>query len=210
MTPYKTSELPEIDTNTYSDGKGVIKFKTDVTSIGYMAFAGRPSLTSVTIPNSVTSIGEYAFANCQSLTSVTIPNSVTSIGVRAFSSCSGLTSINVAFDNTNYCSVDGVLFNKDKTIVIQYPGGKQGSYMIPDSATSIGVSAFASCTSLTSVTIPNSVTSIGNYAFENCRGLSSISYTGTISQYNSITKGSGWHRNVPAKVVHCTDGDAPI
>ena len=80
VTPYRKSSLPEIDTNTYSDGKGVIKFKTDIISVGSWAFAYCSSLTSVTIPNSVTSIGACVFYACRGLVSATIPNSVISIG----------------------------------------------------------------------------------------------------------------------------------
>ncbi|MCR5532413.1 MAG: fibronectin type III domain-containing protein [Paludibacteraceae bacterium] len=145
-----------------------------VTSIGDYAFAGCSSLTSVTIPNSVTSIGQYAFYDCRGLTSVTIPNSVTSIGTNIFQDCSSLTSIDVASDNSNYCSVDGVLFNKDKTTLVQYPGGKQGAYTIPNGVTSIGDFAFYVCSGLTSVTVGNSVTSIGEYAFAVCPSLTSI------------------------------------
>ena len=151
-----------------------------VTSIGYMAFSGCTGLTSVTIPNSVTSIGEAAFA-FTGLTSVTIPNSVTSIGDDAFVACSGLTSINVASDNPNYCSVNGVLFNKNQTTLISYPGGKQGVYTIPNSVTSIGESAFSDCYGLTSVTIPNSVTSIGEYAFQVCSGLTSVTIPNSVT-----------------------------
>ena len=103
--------------------------------------------------------------DCSGLTSVTIPNSVTSIGDNAFVCCSGLTSIVVDASNTAYSSQDGVLYNKAKTVLIQCPGGKSGGFTIPDSVTSIGDYAFASCTGLTSVTIPNSVTSIGDGAF---------------------------------------------
>ena len=134
--------------------------------------------------NSVTSIGEWAFYGCSGLTSVTIPNSVTSIGNDAFYYCGGLTTIDVAVDNLNYSSGNGVLFNKDKTTLIQYPGGKQGEYIIPNSVTQIGSAAFGYCTSLTSVTIgcsgltsvtiTNSVTSIGNDAFYYCGGLTSV------------------------------------
>ena len=151
-----------------------IEIPNSVTYIGNYAFDGCTGLTSVTIPNSVTSIGKLAFCDCTGLTSVTIGNSVTSIGAGAFAGCSGLTSINVASDNSNYCLVDGVLFNKDKTTLILYPGGKQGAYTIPNSVTSIGDRAFSGCSGLTSVTIPNSVTSIGTWAFEGCGSLTSV------------------------------------
>ena len=138
-----------------------------VTSIGVCAFDGCSSLTSVTIPNSVTRIEDYAFSDCSKLTSITIPNSVTRIGY-SFYGCKSLTSINVDSNNPNYSSVDGVLFNKEKTTLVAYPGGKQGAYTIPNSVTSIGYTAFHGCSSLTSVTIPNSVTSIGESAFYGC------------------------------------------
>lgn len=83
------------------------------------------------------------------------------------------------------------------------------SIIIPEFIKIIYDYAFCQCTSLTSVTIPNSVTSIKSHAFEGCTGLSSISYTGTISQYNSITKGDQWHRNVPATQVYCLGENPP-
>ena len=157
-----------------------VTIPNSVTSIGRWTFEDCRGLTSVTIPNSVTSIGVAAFSGCTGLTSVTIPNSVTSIGSSAFASCTGLTSIDVASDNSNYCSVDGVLFNKDKTTLIQYPGGKQGSYTIPNSVTSIGDYAFFECSGLTSVTIPNSVTSIGEFAFSGCTSLTSVTIPNSV------------------------------
>ena len=148
-----------------------------VENIGYQAFASCSSLTSITIPNSVTSIEELAFYGCSSLTSVTIGESVTSIGSDAFSHCSSLTSINVDANNANYYSIDGVLFSKDKTTLIQYPiGNTRSEYIIPNSVTSIGVSAFGNCSSLTSVTIPNSVTSIGDEAFSGCNNITSVTW----------------------------------
>jgi hypothetical protein len=109
------------------------------------------------------------------LTSVTIPASVATIGSQPFRSCSSLTSITVDNSSTTYSSLDGVLFNKLQTTLIQYPGGKSGSYTIPSSVTSISVAAFANCTLLTgSITIPDSVTTIDEFAFFYCLGLTSV------------------------------------
>ncbi len=152
-----------------------------VTSIGSYAFEYCTGLTSISIPNSVTSIGSGAFSGCSGLTSISIPNSVTTIGDNAFQNCSGLTSINVAADNAKYCSVNGVMFSKDKTTLVIYPSGKQGAYSIPNSVTSIGDDAFYYCRSLTAITIPNSVTSIGNEAFYGCRGLTSVTIPNSVT-----------------------------
>ena len=140
------------------------------------AFIGCKSLTNIEIPNSVEIIGECAFESCWSLTNITIPNSVVGIGDRAFSDGSSLTTINVAEGNTAYCSENGVLFDKDKTVLIAYPAGKtETEYSIPESVTSISDSAFDSCSNLTSVAIPNSVTAIGRWTFAYCESLASVS-----------------------------------
>jgi len=147
-----------------------------VTSIGDYAFISCDRLIGeLTIPVGVTSIGDNAFFNCYGLTGVTISNGVTSIGDFAFSRCYGLTAISVADANSSYMSEDGVLFNKDQTTLIQYPGGKTGSYTIPYSITSFGSSAFYFCINLTGhLTIPSGVTSIGRPAFNYCSGLTGV------------------------------------
>lgn len=146
-----------------------------VIGIGDHAFGGCGSLTSATIPSSVTSIGDQAFVWCSSLTSVTIPSSVTSIGVQAFLACSALTGFVVDPGNPSYSSsADGVLFNKTGTVLVEYPGGKSGAYVIPSGVTSIGNSAFDSCASLASLSMPISVTTIGDWAFFGCTSLASV------------------------------------
>lgn len=157
-----------------------VTIPSSVTSIETQAFDSCVSLTSVTIPSSVTSIGSSAFYFCTSLTSMTIPASVTSIGSAVFRYCSSLTAITVAASNTAYSSSDGVLFNKTKTILVQYPGGKTGNYAIPSNVTSIG-SAFQSCGSLTSVTIPSSVTTIGTSAFGSCTSLAAVTISSGVT-----------------------------
>ena len=143
-----------------------------VISIGFAAFESCSLLTGVTIPNSVTGIGDYAFGYCSSLISVTIPGSVTSIGEAAFAG--GSTSVNVSRENQNYCSVDGGLYDKQKTTIF-HPGKIQnGAFRVPDGVNRIGDSAFFDCTSLTSVIIPKSVTSIGSLAFLGCIRLTNV------------------------------------
>jgi len=156
-------------------------YTTTDNQIGDYAFYGCAGLDTVTIPNSVTAIGEFAFYRCSGLTTVTIPNNVTSIGDRAFQECSGLKELLVSGDNTSFCSVDGVLFSKDKSTLISYPNSRSNSYIIPNSVTSIGAWAFESCSGLDTVTIPTSVTSIGNGAFEFCSGLTSITIPTSIT-----------------------------
>ena len=137
-----------------------VTLANNVTNIGGDAFNYCDSLTSFTIPPNVTSIGNNAFYHCTSLTSITIPASVTAIGIPAFSECAGLTTISVAGLNPVYTSVGGVLFDQPPTTLIRCPGGKAGTYAIPNGVTTIGNSAFSSCARLTSVTMPNSVTSL--------------------------------------------------
>ena len=159
-----------------------------VTKIGDSAFTWCGSLTNVTIGNGVVSIGDDVFDSCGRLTNVTIPDSVTSIGERVFG-CSGLTNINVDANNHFYGSMDGVLFDKGHTTLLEYPEGKSGSYTVPNTVTSIVNSAFIDCPRLTSVTIPNSVTSIGDSAFGYCTGLTSVTIPNSVTSIGNSAFG---------------------
>ena len=160
------------------------------TTIGDGAFKNASGLTSITIPEGVTSIGESAFQNATSLTSVNIPASVTTfVNGDTFQGCSKLQSITVDQNNENYSSsLDGVLFNKSQTVLVSFPGGKTGSYIIPESVNSIFDWAFAEVR-LSSVTILSSVTSIGAYAFYGEKILTSITVVKNNENYSSSLDG---------------------
>lgn len=142
-----------------------IVVKSGVTRIGTGAFAVCTEATSVTIPATVKTIGEGAFMMDTSLKKISIPKNVREIEDLAFFACGSLTSISVDSANKYYSSKNGVLFNKKKTELIQYPTGKKGKYSIPKSVKEIEDYAFALSVQLTSVTIPSSVVEIGENAF---------------------------------------------
>ncbi|HEX4264261.1 MAG TPA: leucine-rich repeat domain-containing protein [Verrucomicrobiae bacterium] len=145
------------------------------------AFYGNGKLASVTIPSGVTTIGGGAFT-LTALTSVTIPATVTSIGLNAFASCNNLTAITVNGANPNFSSVDGVLFNKTQTTLIQYPAGLGSpTYTMPATVTTIGTNAFYNCTNLVSLTLPNTVTTIRSSAFYLCTKLVSLTLSTNVS-----------------------------
>lgn len=151
-------------------------YKTSNDALPDYSFRNCQWLTSLEIPNNVNSIGDFAFSNCTRLISLNIPQGISEIGYSAFSNCSSLTEINVADENADYCSVDGVLFDKERKTLIQYPvGNSRTGYQIPHSIIEIGTSSFHGCRTLSSVIIPNGVTIIRDNAFKECLNLTEIS-----------------------------------
>lgn len=166
-----------------------VSMGNSVTSFTDSLFMDCTSLRSITIPDSVTEIWGTAFEGCTALTNVTIPKSVETISEGAFSIAGGdLYEINIDEDNEKYSSVDGVLFNKDKTILLMYPPGKpQDSYAIPDGVKTVARNAFLNHRWLTSVTIPESVTSIDDGALNTKNGnISEISVDAGNGVYSSV------------------------
>ena len=165
------------DNPSYSSIDGVLYNKSETVLIQYPK--GRNG--SLTVPGSVTSISDYALASSQSLLSVNIPKSVVILPEQLFSGCDALTSISIAPDHLRYSSVDGVLYNKNVTTLIQYPLGRKGGLTVPNGVTAINDYALSGCKGLSSVTLPNSLLTIGNNAFGGCIGLSSIIFPDSLT-----------------------------
>lgn len=144
-----------------------------VSSIGLWAFA-YSNVKSVTIPDGITKICEGAFSSSP-IESIFIPSSVEVIGDMAFCSCSYLKEIKISEANPNFCVIDNVLFNKDKTQLIVYPVGSTATnYTVPDGVRTIAIGAFAYANTLVSISLPSSVSNIGYGAFIYCVNLTQI------------------------------------
>jgi hypothetical protein len=179
-----------------------------VTSIGDNAFHFC-GLTSVSLPDGLISIGDAAYDQCRQLTNVTLPSSVTSIGARAFGGCFRLKAIEVDTSNPAYSSLEGVLFNKARSTLIQHPINRSGAYTIPDSVTAIGDGAFGGCEGLTSVTIPDGVTTLGEGAFGGCNGLRNIALPNSLASIGdwALAQCQGLTSvNIPDGVTSLGDG----
>ncbi len=161
-----------IVSNEYVDGRGIITFDGDLTTIGYSAFAGN-ALTSISIPKSVTNIDYYAFYNCSSLTGIVLPEGVKSIGGFAFDYCSGLTGSLVLPEGLT--SIGSNAFHNCS--------GLTGTLVLPEGLTSIGSSAFQGCSGFTgSLVLPNGVTVLGESVFQDCSG-----FTGSLVLSEGLT-----------------------
>ena len=186
---------------------GVVKVPDGVQTIGDSSFSGCKNLKSVSLPDSLKTIGSGAFQECESLTSVNIPEHVTEIGWDAFMycrslktitipasveslrdvdfmRCTSLESINVDSANKNLVSVNGVLFNKDKTVLIQCPA-KKTSVTIPATVRAFSYYAFGDCADIKTLNIPASVEDIGNLM--NCKSLESITVDSNNKNYSSVS-----------------------
>ena len=180
-----------------------VKIPFSVKNIGEWAFDRCYALRSVTIPPNVENIGAAAFWNCRGLKSVTIPAKVASIGGAAFACCSSLRQITVDSGNQLFTSVGGVLYTKDRSVLLAFPKALT-SVSIPKSVTTIGSWAFAGGNDLKSVMIPESVTIIEAGAFEECGGLVSVTIPSSVKR---IEVGAFWKCRGLKSVTFC--GERP-
>lgn len=163
----------------YCTNLASVTLPDSVTNLGAQAFLGCAGLTNVTLGSNLTSIAALSFIGCSNLCRITIPASVTSIRYNPFAQCWSLTNITVAEDNPIYASQSGVLFNKQRTTLLAFPGGLAGGYDIPNGIGAIGPDSFTGAIRLKNVTIPASVTNIGWDAFA-ASGLTDVTIPDTI------------------------------
>lgn len=156
-----------------------------VTSIGDRAFVSASSLTSVVIPDSILMIGENAFADCTNLVEAKIGSGVISIGLQPFSGCTKLDTLTIDALNPYYYCVAGVLFNRNQTTLIQALALHQGTYVVPETVTTIEMFAFLDNSTVTNMVIGNAVTSIADYAFEYCYNLATLTVAAQNPVYGS-------------------------
>jgi hypothetical protein len=165
-----TSIIVDEQNAVYSSAGGVL-FNKDKTVLYQYPLAREGAYT---VPIGVLHISDFAFVNCVDLSDLSIPASVSSVPAGVFSGCGRLTNITVDVQNDAYSSIGGVLFNKDRTVLIQYPAGREGAYTIPNGVLHIEDYAFLLCEGLTAVNIPAGVITIGDMAFTECVSLSRI------------------------------------
>ena len=147
----------------YCSSLNSITIPNGVISIGKFAFNGCDSLKSIIIPETIEYIDSYAFGNNEGLESITILSSKVKLDYQIFD-CSNLKEIIINEDNPNYCSVNGILYNKEKTELIKCPK-KNSDICILDTTQVIGKYAFSGCSELSNIIIPSSVINISFFAF---------------------------------------------
>ena len=205
-----------------------------VTTLGYSSMQNCTKMVRAEVPFTVSWMDDYSFYGCtkiqelrlheglqeidpfsvshiNALTTLTIPASVDSISGTFVNYSGSLREILVNPSNTKYISNDGVLFSKDRKLLVAFPGGKGTSYAVPHGTVNIGSSAFRGtsllqevamptslrviegsaffeCTSLENINVPNGVTVIGNSAFNHCSSLTSTDLPETLTElgYNAF------------------------
>ena len=154
--------------------KVVFQTGSQLTEIGYQAFAICTSLSSITLPNSLQTIRGSAFNSCSSLKTITIPANVETIVGSAFYNCTGLETCTILSDQLTRID-DGCFQSCSKLTAIA----------IPDRVTSIGPRVFYGCRSLKNVTLPGRLENIGSQAFYNCSSLKNVTLPGSLENIES-------------------------
>lgn len=152
-----------------------VKIPDCVDTIGSNAFEGCSSLKEIVLPQNLGEIGANVFTGCTSLRKVTIQENVTSIALTGFDGCKNLVEFIVSPANSKYCSVDGIIYNKKKSILYMVPAkAKISDFVIDKKVKKIEKGAFKGCQTVKSIVIPESITKFNDYTFYGCKNLRKI------------------------------------
>lgn len=159
-----------------------IELQGRLKSIGAHALYDCVSLTQITLPQTLESIGEFAFCETGLSGSMAIPASVRFIGRNAFDQCPNLQRFAVASGNTAYsCDDAGVLFDRDKTVLIRCPQRLRGAYSVPSGVVELADSSFDGCEDMTAIELPEGLQRIGTAAFRKCSALKELAFPASLS-----------------------------
>lgn len=176
-----------------------IRVEEGVTSIGSYAFYQLKKLEEVELPDSLTAVGNYAFGDCKKLASISLPGGLLEIGSEIFSGCDSLSSVEVAAENVNYCSEDGILYDKEKTQLLMIPLNlPMETLHIPESVRRIEQYAAKNNRNLRQVYFPEGLSYLGYSAFSGCLSLETLIFKG------SAPYGSGNPVNTERITIYCS------
>ena len=181
--------VTSIDTNAFKNCTNIsnITLPATLSSIANGAFYNCNKLSSIAFPETLTNIGNFAFAYCQQLVTITLP-SRTLVQAGAFASCLNLYSISVPDQNPYHKSINGILYDKQGSVLIQYPAGQQDN-IIPAGTVIIAEAAFKDCIKLSSLVLPASLQQVNATAFNGCSNLLTLDFTGEMPQLQSTFSG---------------------
>ena len=142
-----------------------------------LCFPGAKLSRGYRVPEGVTRIAAQAFSGFQLTDTLYLPASLTELGTDALTRCYGLSAIKFSGDNPAFTAADGVLYDKDRRVLLRYPSGKTSSrFTVPGSVEEIAARAFNENYELTALTLPDGLTVIGDEAFRGCSFLRAVSF----------------------------------
>lgn len=203
----------ELVSNIITDNVGIITMSGDINSANFVFYGTLDNILDVRyiqLPKSC--LGGGGLSYYSNLYELYIDSQITKVDTILMLPYIGFTpnlhiikvdEDNLRYDSRNNCNA--VIETETNTLII---GCK--NTIIPNTITNIGYCAFIGNTNLYTIDIPNSVNDIAMEAFTDCINLTEINYKGTVEQWNNIDKDNNWNTNVPATVVHCTDGDVAL
>lgn len=184
------NSVTKLDNFAFNDCPNLasVTLGTGLETIGASCFYGDIKLPAITIPAGVKTLDTWAFRNCFILKTINIPAQVSKVGNGCFEGCLKLESITVDAANPSFTASDGILYNKECTTLLCYPGGKPGAeYTIPGTIKEIGFKAFASAQNLKKIVCSEGVMTLGNSAFDSDSLLTEFVFAPTITKVGNGT-----------------------